>query len=196
MRSKEGIPTLFKGIEYRSLHEAKWAVFMFLIGWEATYEPFEGDGYIPDFIVHGESAFFLEVKPAVTKKDYEDEVPKVEKGLLRYKKDALIVGAHPLRGPVSDYGWGNEHPSAGWMGEFFGSDEYNPQEGFSWDPGAWTQCGKCGAYAIFHTVQTYTCRPCGHYFGDHYLRHPDVASLEDAWAEATNAAKYRHKKPR
>lgn len=46
-----GIPTLFDGIEYRSRLEARWAAWFTRLGWDFTYEPFDGHGYVPDFLV-------------------------------------------------------------------------------------------------------------------------------------------------
>lgn len=59
------IATLYSGIEYRSRLEARWAAFFDEIGWRHTYEPFDGDGYIPDFLIHGTRPLLVEVKPAV-----------------------------------------------------------------------------------------------------------------------------------
>ena len=62
------IPTRYRGIEYRSRLEARWAAFFDGIGWQFTYEPFDGDGYIPDFLIHGDQPLLVEVKPAVTQR--------------------------------------------------------------------------------------------------------------------------------
>ena len=90
------ITTTYDGIEYRSRLEARWAAFMKNIGWDIVYEPFDGDGYIPDFLVQGSRPMLVEVKPAVTLAEYEAAVPKAEKGLAaHWDHDVLIVGASP-----------------------------------------------------------------------------------------------------
>lgn len=38
MANNTGIPTVYKGIEYRSMLEARWAAFFDRIGWEHTYD--------------------------------------------------------------------------------------------------------------------------------------------------------------
>lgn len=91
------ITTKYNGIEYRSRLEARWAAFMRNIGWDITYEPFDGDGYIPDFLVQGPRPFLVEVKPAVTLAEYQAAIPKAEAGLARHwKHDILIVGTSPF----------------------------------------------------------------------------------------------------
>lgn len=109
------IPTVYDGIEYRSRLEARWAAFMSNIGWEYVYEPFDGDGYIPDFIVHGEQPLFVEVKPAVTLAEFQQPTRKIERGLADYRHDVLIVGADPL--PSISDSWGRDHPAAGLLAE-------------------------------------------------------------------------------
>lgn len=62
--SRPGIPTLYNGIQFRSRLEAKWAAFFDLLGWEYEYEPFDLDGWIPDFLIKGKQGDVLvEVKP-------------------------------------------------------------------------------------------------------------------------------------
>lgn len=45
------IPTRYKGILFRSRLEARWAAFFDLAGWKWEYEPFDLNGWIPDFRV-------------------------------------------------------------------------------------------------------------------------------------------------
>ena len=112
------IPTLFRGIEYRSRLEARWAAFFDEIGWEYTYEPLDGAGYIPDFLIHGAQPLLVEIKPAIAEDDYRAPVPKVMTGLDgRWEHDILILGVSPIVP-------GGEHVkcmcplgvSAGWFG--------------------------------------------------------------------------------
>ena len=49
----KAIPTIYEGRQYRSRLEAKWAAFFRLAGWEVEYEPYDLDGWIPDFIIRG-----------------------------------------------------------------------------------------------------------------------------------------------
>lgn len=63
-----GKATAYKGINFRSRLEARWAAMFDLLGWAWEYEP-ETDGfYIPDFVLHGPrgQAIYVEVKPLAT----------------------------------------------------------------------------------------------------------------------------------
>ena len=59
-----GIPTVYKGRQYRSRLEARWAAFFDLLGWRYEYEPFDRRGWTPDFLIlGGRDEVLVEVKP-------------------------------------------------------------------------------------------------------------------------------------
>jgi hypothetical protein len=47
----EGIPTMYKGVNYRSRLEARWAAFFDRARWPYQYEPLDLPGWIPDFAI-------------------------------------------------------------------------------------------------------------------------------------------------
>jgi hypothetical protein len=62
------IPTVYKGIKYRSRLEARWAAFFDLLGFEFEYEPFDLGVWSPDFLLKGSGDLgsldvLVEVKP-------------------------------------------------------------------------------------------------------------------------------------
>lgn len=175
------ITTIYGGIEYRSRLEARWAAFFAGIGWHFTYEPFDGDGYIPDFLIHGERPLLVEVKPAVTVKDYTAPTAKAENGLRDWNSDILIVGADPL--PLLNPAAINEL-AAGLLGEIVDDGEW------AWARGIWMTCLECHSIGVLHEEMSYTGRPCGHYDGDHY-GNPGRRRIQDAWANACNDVKWR-----
>jgi hypothetical protein len=65
--TRAGIPTFYGGVRYCSRLEARWAAFFELLGWPAHYEPFDLNGWIPDFVLHGRlkgcEQIPVEVKP-------------------------------------------------------------------------------------------------------------------------------------
>lgn len=63
------IPTKYKGRQYRSRLEARWAAYFDLTNIPFEYEPFDLDGWIPDFIINGET--LVEIKPLDIKKELE-----------------------------------------------------------------------------------------------------------------------------
>lgn len=190
------IPTVYDGIEYRSRLEARWAAFMSNIGWQFTYEPFDGDGYIPDFVVHGNRPLFVEVKPAVSRAEFQNPQRKIERGLAEHRHDVLIVGADPLpqlgQTPWGGLGSDDWHPTAGLLAERW-DDAGNPGWGddWGWDTGHWMTCTNCGTAAVFHATQTYMGRPCGCYAGDHYMGGFPSHVIRSMWADACNSVKWR-----
>jgi hypothetical protein len=203
----KAIPTDFAGVEFRSRLEARWASFMSMIGWDWVYEPFDGDGYIPDFLVQGARPLLIEVKPAVTRRDYEAAVPKAERGLADHGYDLLIVGASPIptdpafygdsplvpselviAGRVATIGW-HPLPAAGLLGEcnrgWAGDDPLTRVYG----AGLWVECSDCGQIGVTHDLMDYTRRPCGHYDGSQGPE-PSKHRLVEAWSAAGNAVKW------
>jgi hypothetical protein len=54
-------PTWYQGRLFRSRLEARWAAFFDLYQWQWDYEPFDLEGWTPDFRLHGN--MLAEVKP-------------------------------------------------------------------------------------------------------------------------------------
>lgn len=179
-----GVQTLYRGVEYRSRLEARWAAFMDRIGWETTYEPLDGNGYIPDFLVHGPSPFLVEVKPAATPGDYQDPVGKVSRGLRGlWTGDVLVVGMSPLA-PGMGNAEGGYRQVAGWLGEANDAD-------WAWDAGMWFTCRRCGGHGVFHDVMSFDGRPCGCYDGDGHLGILEAETIRAHWVDACNQVKWR-----
>lgn len=87
----KAIPTEYAGYMFRSRLEARWAAFFDLLGWEWEYEPFDLNGYIPDFILTSAEPILVEVKPALNLNDLQKHFVKIKKsGWIGY---VLIVGA-------------------------------------------------------------------------------------------------------
>lgn len=90
-----GIPTMNQGIQFRSRLEARWASFFTMLGWPWEYEPFDLNGYIPDFVLKFEHSgkpapVLVEVKPSLYVQELHEHTGKIEKS--GWSKEALIVG--------------------------------------------------------------------------------------------------------
>lgn len=59
----KAIPTRYAGVNFRSRLEARWAAFFDLCGWKWEYEPFDLEGWCPDFLLKGKRRALIEVKP-------------------------------------------------------------------------------------------------------------------------------------
>jgi hypothetical protein len=83
-----GIPTVYRGVQYRSRLEAKWAAFFDLLGWPYQYEPFDLGGWIPDFLLMGRVPVLVEVKPVF--EFPQDVAAKIV--AARPEQETMIVG--------------------------------------------------------------------------------------------------------
>jgi hypothetical protein len=177
------IPTNYKGVEYRSRLEARWAAFFDLIGWQHTYEPFDGNGYIPDFLIHGNRPLLIEIKPANTMTQYQAPIAKIERGLRDRDEDVLILGVDPIArlAPTA----GDAHPVAGLLGQRGGE--------MDWATAHWFRCLECQGTSVFHPIMAFTGRPCGcaPFGGDSHLGYANRNFISYSWAEATNLVKWR-----
>lgn len=176
------IPTTFADTNFRSRLEARWAAFFDLIGWKWTYEPLDAEGYIPDFLIHGEQPFFIEVGPCITREDYLRKAEKPDRAAGSLGHDVLVVGVSPF---IEEF--------AGLMGQFY-ADQPEEEPGFWWEPGSWSSCAECGQPGVVHSLGTYTVRPCSHYPGGHINGYsgPDVERL---WREAGNTVQWMSARP-
>ena len=114
-RTFHGIPTKHKGRQYRSRLEARWASFFDLVGWVYEYEPFDCNGWIPDFALTRTSSrpILVEVKPVnCFPFDVAHKIvaaaPEHETLIVGY---TVPLGEHPDR-PLYQLGWFYERRSA------------------------------------------------------------------------------------
>lgn len=85
-----GIPTVYRGIRYRSRLEARWAAFFDACGWPYVYEPFDLPGWVPDFEL-GERGLLVEVKPFSSWREFEGAEAKASV----YHGEVLFIGTAP-----------------------------------------------------------------------------------------------------
>jgi hypothetical protein len=95
-------PTLYGGTQFRSRLEARWAAFFDLIGWRREYEPFDLQGWVPDFTLSGagNNPVLVEVKPFILP-TVTDEVKAVQEKISRALNgsdwEALLLGVYPFQ---------------------------------------------------------------------------------------------------
>lgn len=172
------IPTTYKGVRFRSRLEAKWAVFFDLVQWPWTYEPFDMNGWIPDFALHFYKPVLVEVKPYVQTADYY----ALAESLETYAPDLelLVLGASLITGQFQNA------PAVGVIGE--------PMEKARlWSPALLDLCAKCFQVSMISEGGSFTCRKSGCYDGDHYVSFPEELPYMAAWwfAQASNAVQWR-----
>ena len=103
----KAIPTTYAGVKFRSRLEARWAAFFDLCGWKWDYEPFDLDGWAPDFRLKiGDIIFLVEVKPfdlnaaierAIDTNQTVLDLPAYKKALChRRTMTVLLLGDAPI----------------------------------------------------------------------------------------------------
>jgi len=171
---KAGIPTMYGGREYRSRLEARWAAMFGILGWDVEYEPFDCDGWIPDFVIEGAQRMLVEIKPASSAAEFTDAAAKA----LRAdpKLDVLFLGYR-----IPDYeGWG----CLGWLMEH----EVYGYSGVDENAMALISTNDDGSMDVCHTYQSFRRRISGVY--DSHQHPIEAALLRTMWAEAGNMVKW------
>ena len=158
---RHGIPTTYRGVRFRSRHEAAWAAFFDELSLRWSYEPTDLNGYIPDFdLLFSKRPLLVEVKPL--EEDVELAKSKIE--CSGWDGDSAIV--------VS-----GESRFVGWM--------YEPD--FGWDPCVLTFCTACSRPTLVSESGTWRCRNCRAESRSLWWAF-DAAEL---WARAKNAVQWR-----
>ncbi|MBX5010876.1 hypothetical protein HJB67_13015 [Rhizobium lentis] len=95
----KAIPTIYNNVQFRSRLEARWAAFFDLSGIEWDYEPFDLDGWTPDFLLRAGGVDMLsEVKPIDFTRDLDtDGAEACEKAILhRERYNIVLLGISPI----------------------------------------------------------------------------------------------------
>lgn len=103
----KAIPTTYAGVNFRSRLEARWAAFFDLCGWKWDYEPFDLEGWAPDFRLRTKVGPVLcEVKPvdlsailesAITDSRDALALPEYGKAVQYEKKyQVCLLGTEPI----------------------------------------------------------------------------------------------------
>ena len=183
--TREGISTLYAGYQMRSRLEAHWACFFDALGWKWEYEPLDGHGYIPDFVLLGQNPVYVEVKPETTLNGLRSHEKKVQEGLHGITKDdILIVGLTPvLAAEASNF-------CAPSLGVLLEHGDY--EDGPCWYTGeaCWMTCRECGLITFHHDSQSYHSRMCGHYDGDHHIGEASMDKVQSLWARTSNRVQW------
>lgn len=141
------IPTTYRGVQFRSRIEARWAATFDGLSWTWAYEPFDLVSYIPDFVLMLDAApVIVEIKPSVFLADLRGATAKIERS--GWTGEYLVLGRGPL--PGNWYG-----PTIGLIGE---------RDSGEWVPADSAESFFCTACAMvsFHSSSgSYRCRGCG-----------------------------------
>lgn len=182
-RREPGIQTTHAHTRFRSRLEARWAAFFDLIGWRWEYEPFDLDGYIPDFLLLGHDPVLVEVKPIAS---YAEAEHIAECTPLHPSYPPLVVGCTPLLPDGYDV--------AGAIGQTYEGDVTKSLEVAR---ARWGYCSACGGFCVIHDLGAWINHPDGHDIRCQRDRvKPGLWSdprqvIERLWAEARNVTQWR-----
>lgn len=182
--TRAGIPTTHRATRFRSRLEARWAAFFDTIGWRWEYEPFDLNGYIPDFAIFGAEPFLVEVKPYSSIADCFLEQLRLP-ACDGYAQ--LVVGISPLLDVFG--GEPSDAPNRWWTGGSLWSERAEGNHLSHWTCTAhWSFCSTCHQLVIEALLDGPIC-PCGHEVKiDPWVTEP---LLEEAWAYARNVTQWK-----
>ena len=146
------IQTKYRGTNFRSRLEARWAAFFDALGWPYDYEPLDLNGYIPDFVLHFYEPLLVEVKPALSFADLAQHEAKIEQS--GWQHNALIVGARIFFEEPYCVNHNDYHPRLGALSQHYAA-------GWFWSEGRLINCTSCKKYGIFHDCGAWYCLRCG-----------------------------------
>ena len=177
------IPTTYKGRNYRSRLEAKWAAFFDLCGWRYEYEPVDFNGWFPDFAIYGErirNPILVEVKPVKHEPfDIEERIGGVAH---QYKGELLVLGDGPWEDGELSY--------LGWLLEYCEGSGYH----IEWREAVFSYWG-LGDHSVpgfCHMTQDWTDRITGLHTGSYGYEGAGLDYACAIWAKAANKIQYRH----
>jgi hypothetical protein len=178
---RPGIPTMYRGVRFRSRLEATWACFFDQVGWPWKYEPIDLDGYIPDFILPFQAPepygpVLVEIKPETRLDDLRRHTSKLQAS--GWKGEMLLLGAGPL-----GEAWCDLYTELGLLTEDIGWDY--------WDSAVLHECGKCKRPSFHHQMGSYACRVNGCHDGRAYHKPLDLSRARALWATAQNATQWK-----
>ena len=193
----KAIETKYAGTIFRSRLEARWAAFFDVFGWSWVYEPFDLEGWLPDFLLKPVSpnreGVLVEVKPIT--EFCKDTANQIEKALFKTNNELepLLVGLEPIFHDET-----GEGSKIGWLAERF--DYPDCDEGWDWGRAPLRDFlmpqndldTNGGLLADFcHEEQDYTGRMTNYHEGNVGYMSPNIC--RDYWGEACNKVKYQPK---
>lgn len=193
------IPTTYNGIEFRSRLEAKWAAFFDEMGWGYEYEPDDFDNYIPDFALLGRTRSFVEVKPFYSCSEADDKCDKARSLSIATGERVICLGSTINYTHDPEYHRQSYDPAVmliGWAMPGCMDSMWECENGLMGMQVVF--CGVCSRLSLHAPWGLWGCHLCDTYGKLHLsygVRLESIAaSVRLAWATATNATKYRHRR--
>lgn len=176
-----GIPTIYKGIRFRSRLEARWAAFFDLLKWDWAYESVDCNGWIPDFSIKtNDLPLLVEVKG--TWQAPIAAIQKAIRALGNFEKHHVLFCGNGLFSDTYTDG------CIGWISDdFLGGEHDNIDTAILIKPTH--PAFRFGLAA--GTTGSYQDRITGVHDGDHHYSPVGLEIVYDLWARACNATQWK-----
>lgn len=192
-------PTTYAGVNFRSRLEATWAAFFDLCGWGWEYEPFDLEGWTPDFLLKGASPCLVEVKPI----DFSTDGPYFERSVSLARRYAAKVQDNIEKlpvDPVSNFRTTPYEYLVLGLGPFYAYD-YMERIGLgvflldSWNMGGdialMTKGERPHMFDFCAESGWFGYRISGEYDGDHHLEFWSSWYIHHLWKSAKNKVQWK-----
>jgi hypothetical protein len=152
-----------------------------LLGWECEYEPFDLNGWIPDFALLWKKPLLIEIKPFLT---LDAQWSAVEQKISRARPphEVLILGAIPT------FQEGGRGPYVGRLCE--GENTWGGSNDDGWTHGELTNCPKC-FLSITSDEGSWHCRQCGACSRWNNLDAEDIGVFRNMFAYAGTVTQWK-----
>jgi hypothetical protein len=166
----KAIETQYAGHTFRSRLEARWAAFFDILEWHWEYEPFDLNGWIPDFQVVGKCPIIFDIKPVTTTSQYEARGFELQNWVITRPDLRTPMCAIGGTSPVTDL----ERERGPWV------SLASPYKKGKWRPAMWVWCHPCQKVRL-HAGGDMV--PCGHNGTSHSM-FLDLYAVKHAWGIA------------
>lgn len=184
---KFAIPTLYRGVQFRSRLEARYAALFDLLKWEWQYEFADLDRYLPDYgLFFPAGIIAVEVKAAQSGAELMPHARKMRDS--GWKGEYLILGARPL----TETSWW-PFVSLGVYGQKL--DAPPGEHGWVDDHALVHRCRQCHAVSFHHASNDFRCVVNGCYDGDRHVELIERDEVLSWWRAAGNAVMWNHPGP-
>jgi hypothetical protein len=193
--NRKGVATVYNGVQYRSRLEAKWACFFDLLGWPHEYEPFDLDGYIPDFAIMFKKPLLVEVKPVLSLDDVLEKCQKPIVSAWNENRRILIAGGGiGYHGSAESSHGRHTSYNIGWMA--YGEDDNDDYDDNNITAAPFAVCPFCKKITTYPLGGFQTCVRCGSDLYGQDLKTPFYegmyqVQLINMWQKAANAVQYK-----
>jgi hypothetical protein len=173
-------PTEYKGCVYRSRLEATWANFFDLMNWNFQYEPFDLNGWVPDFILIGKKRTTLvEIKPYCSYDEFKENkiTNKIDSAMAGDGREVLLLGCTIQK--ATDW---IDATCFGWIGERTWYQDVRACECM--------QEAILDEFGFFCSTDSYENRISGEYDGDHFVKVIDYEKARVLFSTAQNNTRW------